>query len=265
MSRQVIGVQARFARVMIGRKVIRFMRNPFRARPKSFLDSARREWQFDAFAWLLRNCGGYPKFLETTLVLPIEEHFPDRGMSGHAGVTALFRCVRDHAGMADWPCTVEPKAQEPRNTSLPPNRIPVFTYNPDILEPKALIPNFAHALARYLAETFDEPAPGGAPLHEPAIELSAVFMGFGVFMANSAFSDASYDLNEGEFVHALSMFCLLRKLDPEAVAQHLNPHLRKFLRLAARDLEQYQAGFQRLRSVFAVRLLDEADRTLPTK
>jgi hypothetical protein len=128
-----------------------------------------------------------------------------------------------------------------------------------------LIPNFAHALARYLVETFEEPAPGGAPLHEPAIELSAVFMGFGVFMANSAFSDARYDLNEGEFVHALSMFCLLRKLDPEAVAHHLNPHLRKYLRLATRDLAQYPSGFQRLRSVFAVRLLDEAERTLPTR
>ena len=167
--------------------------------------------------------------------------------------------------MADWPCTVEPKSQEPRTTPLTSNHIPVFTYNPDILEPKALIATFAHALARYLVETFEEPAPGGAPLHEPAIEVSAVFIGFGVFMANSAFSDVSYDLNEGEFVHALSMFCLLRRLDPEAVAQHLNPHLRKYLRLAARDLAQYESGFQRLRSVFAVRLLDEADRTLPTR
>ena len=265
MSRQLIGVQACFARVMIGRKVTRSMRNPFRARPKSFLDSARREWQFDAFAWLLRNCGGYPKFLETTLVLPIEQHFPDRGMSGHAGATALFRCVRDHAGMADWPCTVEPESQVPRSTPRPSNHIPVFTYNPDILDPAALIATFAHALARYLVETFEEPAPGGPPLHEPAIELSAVFMGFGVFMANSAFAEASYDLNEGEFVHALAMFCLLRKLDPESVAQHLNPHLRKYLRLAARDLAQYEPGFQRLRAVFAVRLLDEADRTLPTR
>ena len=240
------------------------MRNPFRARPKSFLDSARREWQFDAFAWLLRNCGGYPKFLETTLVLPIEQHFPDRGMSGHAGVTALFRCVRDHAGMADWPCTVEPESPEPRS-ALPGNHIPVVRYNPDTLEPKALIPTFAHALARYLVETFEEPAPGGAPLHEPAIELAAVFMGFGVFMANSAFADARYDLNEGEFVHALAVFCLLRKLDPEDVARHLNPHLRKYLRLAARDLAQHDNGFRRLRSVFAVVLADEADRTLPTR
>jgi hypothetical protein len=167
--------------------------------------------------------------------------------------------------MADWPCTVEPKAQEPRTSPLPSNHIPVFTYNPDVLDPAALIASFAHALARYLVETFEEPAPGGAPLHEPAIEVSAVFIGFGVFMANSAFADASYGLNEGEFVHALAMFCMLRKLDPEAVAPHLNPHLRKYLRLAARDLAQYASGFQRLRSVFAVRLLDEADRTLPSR
>jgi hypothetical protein len=251
---------------MIGRKVTRSMRNPFRARPKSFLDPVRREWQFGVFAWLLRNCGGYPKFLETTLVLPIEQHFPDRGMSGHAAVTALFRCVRDHAGMADWPCVVEPQqSQGPRATPPAANHIPVFTYDPDVVEPKALVATFAHALARYLVETFEEPAPGGRPLHAPAIELSAVFMGFGVFMANSAFADARYDLNEGEFVHGLAMFCLLRKLDPEAVAQHLNPHLRKYLRLAARDLAQYDADFQRLRSVFAVRLLDAADRTLPTR
>jgi hypothetical protein len=241
------------------------MRNLFRARPKPFLDAARREWQFDVFAWLLRNSGGYPKFLDTTLVLPVEDHFPNPGMSGHAGVSALFRRVRDHAGMADWPCAVEPLPWEPRAALPSPDRIPVFTYEPDTLDPAALVATFSHELARYLVETFDEPAPGGAALHEPAIELSAVFMGFGVFMANSALDGVSYKLNEGEFVHALAMFCLLRKLPPEAVAQHLNPHLRKYLRLAARDLAQHDKSFQRLRSVFAVVLMDEADRTMPTR
>ena len=249
---------------MIGRKAKRFMRNPFRARPKSFLDSARREWQFAVFAWLLRNCGGYPKFTETPLVLPIDQHFPDRGMSGHAGVAALFRCVRDHAGMADWPCAVEPKSDEAR-TTVASDRIPVFRYDPDLLDPRAHIANFAHALARYLVETFEEPAPGGASLHEPAVELAAVFMGFGVFMANASIADTGHDLNEGEVVHALAMFCLLRKLDPETVARHLNPHLRKYLRLATRDLAQHDASFQRLRSVFPVVPRDEAERTLPTR
>lgn len=241
------------------------MRNPFRARPKPFLDASRREWQFDTFAWLLRNCGGYPKFLDTTLVLPTEEHFPDRGMSGHAGVAALFRRVRDHAGMADWPCTVQPESQEPRAAPLPPDRIPVITYKPDSLDPNSLVATFAHEFARYLVDSFEEPPPGGALLREPAIDIAAVFMGFGMFMANSAFRGGSHQLNEGEFAHALALFCLLRKMPPESVDRHLNPHLRKYLRLASRDLSQHDRGFQRLRSVFAVFPVDLADRTLPTK
>ena len=241
------------------------MRNPFRARPKTFLDPSRREWQFDTFAWLMRNCGGYPKFLETTLVLPVEEHFPDRGMNGHAGVAALFRRVRDHAGMADWPCVVEPESAEPRATAPSADRIPVTPTSPTRSNPARWWPSFARELARYLVDTFDEPPPGGASLREPAIEVAAVFLGFGVFMANSAFHGDSHQLNEGEFVHALAMFCLARKAQPESVDRHLNPHLRKYLRLALLDLAQHGKGFARLRSVFAVIPFDLAERTLPTK
>ena len=115
----------------------------------------------------------------------------------------------------------------------------------------SMVGAFAHELARLLVETFEEPPPGGALLHEPAIDLAAVFMGFGVFMANSTFEAARYDLNEGEFVHALALFCLLRKLEPESVAQHLNPHLRKYLRLASRDLAQHEPEFQQV--AFGVR------------
>lgn len=241
------------------------MRNSFRARPKSFLDPERREWQFDAFAWLLRHSGGYLKFLETTLVLPDEEHFPDHGMSGHAGVAALFRRVRDHAGMADWPCVVEPEPNDRQAPRAPADRVPIITYKPGVLEPGSLVASFAHELARYLAETFEEPAPGGALLHEPAIDLAAVFIGFGLFMANSSFKNSAFDLNEGEFVHALTLFCLLRKMDPHAIVPHLNPHLRKYLRLAARDLAQHERDFQRLRSVLAVRPIEEAEMTMPTR
>src|SRR5690348_84753 len=77
------------------------MRQLFRAKPKTFLDAARRRWQFDASAWLLRGCGGYPRFVDTAMVLPVAEHFPAHGMTGHAAAAALFRLVRDHAGMAD--------------------------------------------------------------------------------------------------------------------------------------------------------------------
>jgi len=240
------------------------VRLPFVNQPKPFLDAARRAWQFETFAWLLRNCGGFSKFAETTLVLPVEEHFPDRGMKGHAGVAALFRRVRDHAGMAEWPCAVEPETDPPRVLTGQTDRIAVIKYRPDALEPTPLVATFAHELARHLVETFEEPAPGGDALLEPAIDIAAVFMGFGLFIANSAVRNARFHLNEGELVHALAMFCLLRKVPPESIDRHLNPHLRKYLRLAARDLAQHQVEFQRLRAVLPDLPLEGAEATLPT-
>jgi hypothetical protein len=228
------------------------MRNIIRFRPKSFLDAARRDWQFMAFAWLLRNSGGYPKFLDTELVLPTETFFPDRAMSGHAGVAALFRRVRDHAGMGDWPCGIEPDETADRPWLSGATSIPVIRHRPGALEPGSLVAALARELARYFTETFDEPAPGGPALVEPALDIATVFMGFGVFMANSALDGAGHELNEGELAHALAIFCLLHRLSPEAVDAHLNPHLRKYVRLAARDLAQHEASFQKLRSIFAV-------------
>ena len=109
--------------------------------------------------------------------------------------------------------------------------------------------------------TIDDPVPGGEELREPAIEMAAIFMGFGVFLANSALRDVRYELNEGELAHALAMFCLLRRLPPESADEYLNPHLRKYLRLAVRDLAQHEASFEKLRATSADAGL--AERTLP--
>jgi hypothetical protein len=264
MSRRKKDVQLRRARCHhASRDPLEPMPNIVRFRPKSFLDAARRDWQFAVFAWMLRNGGGYPKFLETSLVLPTEEFFPDRAMSGHAGVAALFRRVHEHAGMADWPCTVEPdeKAERPWLSGV--NRTPVIRYRPDALAPTALVAAFARELARYYVETFDEAAPGGSDCAESALEMAAVFMGFGVFMTNSALEDAGHELNEGELAHALAIFCILRRLPPDSIDPHLNPHLRKYLRLAARDLAQHPASFQELRSVFPVVRIDAAKPQSP--
>jgi hypothetical protein len=234
------------------------------SKTKAFLDAPRREWQFGAFAWLLRNCGGYAKFLETTLVLPTEDHFPDRGMKGHAAAAALFRQVRDHAGMADWPCVVEPRPDAEPMLTIGEDRIPVITYRPDETDQTVLVATFARELARYLVETFDEIPPGGEALREQSIDIAAVFLGFGVFMANSKLSSARHALNEGEFANALALFCLLRKIDPESIDAHLNPHLRKYVRLAACDLVQHGIRFRELRSAFAAPSVDSAEQTRPS-
>jgi len=233
----------------------------FRLKPKSFLDSSRLDWQFESFAWLLRNTGGFSKFAETALVLPTEEFFPDRGLKGHAGVSALFRRARQHAGMEDWPCTVEAAGEEPRVAPDGADHIPVVTYQRGSLEPIALVAHFAREFARFLVGTFDEPPPGGETARESALELTAVFLGFGLFMANSSARQVRYQLSEGELAHALAMFCLLGKKPADSADTHLNPHLRKHVRLAARDLAQHEVRFHRLRSLPAVEM---AERTLPT-
>jgi hypothetical protein len=224
----------------------------FRDKPKSFLDASRRDWQFDVFAWLLRNSGGYPKFLDTSLVLPTEEHFPDRGLKGHAGVAALFRRARDHAGMADWPCTVEPESDQSRPVDPAASGLRVFTYKRGGLEPVSLVAEFGCDFARYLLETFEESAPGGEAARGRAVEMAAVFMGFGVFLANSAVRQTHFQLSEGELAHALALFCLLRQVPPDPVDKHLNPHLRKYVRLAARDLAQHEMKFQKLRNTIPI-------------
>jgi len=86
------------------------------------------------------------------------------------------------------------------------------------------------------------------PALEAAVELGAVFIGFGVFLANSAVKQASQSLSEGELVHALALFCRLADVPPETPDAHLNPHLRKYLRLAAGELEQHELQFHKLRA-----------------
>lgn len=236
---------------------------PFRPKPKSFLDPARRDWQFETFAWLLRHTGGFQKFTESALVLPTEQYFPDRGLKGHAGVAALFRRVRQHAGMEDWPFAVEAEKGEPR--VVEDASIPVITYQRGTLDPIALVAHFAREFARHLVMTFDEAPPGGEASREAAVELAAVFMGFGLFMANSAANQVAYQLSEGELAHALAMFCLLGRKAPDSADTHLNPHLRKHVRLAARDLAQHEIQFQKLRLLEALVLPDDAEHTLPTR
>jgi len=63
-------------------------------------------------------------------------------------------------------------------------------------------------------------------------------------------------------VHALALFCLLQRPACEAADEHLNPHLRKYLRLAMRDLAQHEARFRVLR---AAATEEPAARTLPLR
>jgi hypothetical protein len=62
-----------------------------------------------------------------------------------------------------------------------------ITYNPaSLADPASLVATFAHELSHCLIPTARTAPPGGRELEEHATDLAAMFMGFGVLMANSA-------------------------------------------------------------------------------
>lgn len=251
----------------------------FRRQP--LLDASSIAWQYEVFGWALRHFGTDIFQDETILVLPSNAHFPGRANSIPEMARLIFQQVQQHAGLAHWPCrVVDPGAFDPETrprlviqgalrgsrgivpTAVSPAERLTVTYDPDMVRnPEALIGTYAHTLAHYLAALAQEAPPGGEANWPHATELLAVFMGFGVILANSAFnvptrqcgacqgpaSDRASYLSQYDITYALAIFCALKGIAPGAVTPHLKSSLRGFFRkamkqvVASDDLERLRA------------------------
>lgn len=238
---------------------------PFRKR--SFLPPEEEEWQIETWRWLLDRFGSLAVLSQASLVVPSREFFPPTEATGHDRARHVFEAVKNHAGMAKWECELIAQAPGPKphlgglaivqglhgaaGTFGVEGRTIAITYDPALLDaPVKLVATFAHELAHYLLAAERELPPGGEELLEPATDLTAAYLGFGVFGANSAFTfeqhqDAGMQgwsssrlgyLSERAWVFALAIFALLR-LDPiEPLERHLKPHLYQDLRKAMKYL-----------------------------
>jgi hypothetical protein len=132
-----------------------------------------------------------------------------------------------------------------------------ISYNPALTnDPVQLVATFAHELAHYLTATAEEAPPGGWDNWEFATDIAAVFLGFGIFMVNSAFnfrqtsddqsqgwqSSRNGYLSETEFIYALALFLALQQLPHDAADGYLKPHLRKLLKKAMREIARSGAA-----------------------
>jgi hypothetical protein len=259
----------------------------FRSKKNPIVPLSTLRWQIDTFAWLMRHTGGIQARRKAPLILPIDEFFPDRGLKGEEGVRTLFERVRTWAGMADWPCELRTLATDPPpiaglsfnegrsslsagsfSVSDEPNAVPVITYDSSLQEdPMALVATFAHELGHYLCATFPEAPPGGTDLLEPATDVAAVFLGFGVFLANAAFSfEQLFEegregwqarrhgyLTETELLSSLAIFCTLSEVSWREAAPHLDPHLPPLLKQVNGDLKLVEEALQALREPGGIR------------
>ena len=260
------------------------------------LDAELTQWQFDCFEWLLQHTGGIEAFRQRRLILPTPQFFPHNGSRGHAFAEMIFDQVRDHAGMSDWPCTLECQEADPDSMVSPQAFVKgaptspsgtyrvskeggvLITYNPDQLNnPMSLVATFAHELAHYRTAGFPEPPPGGWDIWEPATDLAAVFMGFGIFLANSRFNFQHFNdgktagwrwqqqgyLSDVEVLHMHAIFSAVLGIDQRETLPHLKSALRGIFKRVHKEVKGMHGNLQQLQGV-TTKDIEEQRRTVST-
>jgi hypothetical protein len=223
----------------------------------TFLDAEDEAWQVETWGWFLKAFGGRARLKRAPLVTPSREFFPPTDAQGEARAAHIFESVKLLAGMRKWECrlmaqphradlkvgalqTLKPVTWAPAGTFSHDGNQATITYQPaDIAEPAKLIATFIHELAHYLLAARPDEPPGGEEVHEYTTDLLTVYLGFGLFQANTAFSFSQHQsvmsqgwqysrqgyLGERAFAFALAVFLELRGQDNDEVKMQLKPHL----------------------------------------
>ena len=233
---------------------------------KRIVDDDTAAWHLENFTWLIEEFGP-AAFAQTKLVLPKPGYFVTDGKKGHALALRMFDQVKTYCGMTAWDvdlaadnnplaedapvsvAMVAPQKHAAGMFSVAGNRIQT-SYVPSLLSrPEHLIATFAHELAHYLLATARKPPPCADDEKEFLTDLTAVYLGFGVFLANARFTfetlqsgnmhgwrwSRSGYLPEADLIFALALFLEAKALDPAPALACLKPHLAKLLRRTVRE------------------------------
>lgn len=247
-------------------------------RNTQLLDETSIEWMFDSFAWALKNFDANVFFAETKLINPTNDHFPGNAKDEFAMVSLIFDRAKDYAGLKHWPFRLQDEntlggievPQISIEGALRGSKgiVPVehgnqfvVPYNLGLLrDPEVLIATFAHSLAHYLGLKSSEEPPGGVENWPHVTELLAVFLGFGLIMANTAntikirscasCSGPSVErpnyLSEYDITYALAIFCHLKNIPDDESIRHLKKTLRPFFKKALKDVKTRNTELERL-------------------
>jgi hypothetical protein len=230
-------------------------------RRKPIVDPDTAAWHFENFRWLLEEFGSC-RFTRMQLVLPKPGYFQAEGKRDHSFALRIFDQVKAYCGMSEWevalvvdenPLAVRSEISRAMVAAqkhalgtfgVAGNRIQI-SYVPDLLQrPEQLIATFAHELAHYLLATARSQPPCADDEMEFLTDFTAVYLGFGVFLANARFNfeglthgwrmGRSGYLPEADLIFALMLFIEAKRIDPNLALSCLKPHLAAMLRRALR-------------------------------
>lgn len=245
-----------------------------------FLDVDLEDWSFATWGWLMRYRGGMARIAKTQWVLPTREFFPPTDAKGHARAEHMFRCVKTHMGMAEWPCRlasfdrVRPDQRVAEvgvvRVATQPNGLfwldddgrANIEYAADLIDqPLVLAATFAHELAHYLLSHVPVPPPGGEAAEELATELAVAYAGLGLFTANTSLAFSGHTdtysqgwqvsgqgyLAERTWALALATFAALKGERPPET--HMRPTLAKAVKAAEKHLAKHPEPLEALRGI----------------
>ena len=223
------------------------------------LDNDTTDWLFNTYRWAFDNFGNEVFFNQTELILPSNQFFPGQADNAYDMAGIIFDQVKRYSKLENLPCELVAQGSEARQQLGPmigkdensENNMAIITYDPvQSRDPESLIATFAHKLAHYLYTRASEPAPGNEDHIPLAIELLAVFMGFGVMMTNTALLSRSMScascqgpstqrmayLTQHETTYALAIFCALKDIPDKKVTPHLKSSLKSFYRKCSKHI-----------------------------
>lgn len=248
---------------------------------KPLLDESVIEWMFDIFEWSLANLDAPFFFQHSQLILPSNEFFPGRVDSIQGMAELIFQQVSRYAGIAHWPtqvvdqnsCSLPSAAQieiigEMRSSTkeidgiTPQDKRLLIPFNPQqVNNPEGMIATFAHIIAHYMGQMVQQPVPGGEEYWPHATEMVAIYLGFGLMFANSAYTfrggcgscynpHATRDayLTEQQSTYALALFAVLKEIPDARVSGQLKGHLKGFYKKSVKDIQSRAERLARLRS-----------------
>lgn len=248
------------------------------------VDKHTAAWVMDRLGWILETFGQEKSIDSTELVLPLPGFFSHEASTPEAKAEQIFRKTAAYCGVADWEVDLQPiernrphevgtfwhlrpTADVPAGTfSLgPDSNRPQITYALDLVDqPVSLIATFAHEIGHLILMSRPQPEWIDDDEEELLTDLFAVYLGFGVFLANSAFQfeqSLSFDrqgwaysrqgyLSEDTLLFATALFLAVKgEVAPEEGV--LKPSLRNRFGKALKQVAALSADVDELRKLDA--------------
>jgi hypothetical protein len=239
---------------------------PFSRRAECPVDEEEKAWVEKSMLWLMKQFGRETLY-EIDVVLPEREYFPDPFSKTQAAMEKLLTRICGYM-------RVDPRRVEldlPSLSGEPPwddigrysgrseerkftagrysgvdqasGKARITIHMDETTEPVGLVATIAHELGhvRLLGE---RRLTGEEPDHEPLTDLTAIFFGFGIFIANAAFRFSQWQssthygwttsrlgyLNQPMYGYALACFAWLRGEYKPGWAKYLEPNPRGYFK-----------------------------------